>query len=83
MIKIAGDKKNHMAKFRLGFLVSGQGSNLQAVMDQISEGHLDCEISCVISDVKDAYALQRAQKANIPAIHIPGLQYQTNNGTGN
>ena len=61
-----------MAKIRLGFLASGRGSNLQAVIDQIQQGALDAEITCVISDVENAGALVRARDKNIPAFTIYG-----------
>lgn len=61
-----------MAKIRLGFLASGRGSNLQAVIDQIQQGLLDAEITCVISDVENAGALVRARDENIPAFTISG-----------
>lgn len=61
-----------MAKIRLGFLASGRGSNLQAVIDQIQQGTLDAEITCVISDVENAGALVRARDENIPAFTISG-----------
>lgn len=52
---------------RLAVLVSGGGSNLQAIIDQIEEGLLkDVSINVVISNKEDAYALQRAEKYNIP-----------------
>lgn len=50
-------------------LISGNGSNLQAIIDAISAGKLNAEICAVISDQPDAFGLERAQKANIPT-HI-------------
>lgn len=58
-----------MSKLRLGVLVSGSGSNLQAIIDSIESGYLPCEIAVVISDKPDAYALKRAEKKRI-ATHI-------------
>ncbi len=52
-------------KAKLGVLVSGRGSNLQSIIDNIEKGKLNAEIAIVISDVKDAYALERARKHNI------------------
>lgn len=46
-------------------LISGNGSNLQAVIDAIEAGRLDLEISHVISNVADARGLQRAERAGI------------------
>ena len=54
--------------FRITVLVSGGGTNLQAIMDAIERGDIrDTEIACVISNNKDAYALTRAYDAGIPA----------------
>ena len=54
-----------MNKRKIGVLVSGRGSNLQALMDEIAAGTLNVEITVVISDKKDAVALERAAKAGI------------------
>jgi len=57
---------------RLGVLVSGGGTNLQAIIDKIESGYLkDCGIVSVVSNKKDADALTRAEKHNIPAYYIP------------
>lgn len=55
---------------KIGVLVSGRGSNLQAIMDRIADGFLPLEIAVVISDKKDAFALERAQKAGIKTAAI-------------
>ena len=57
-----------MNKVQIGVLVSGRGSNLQAIIDNIEKGLLPAEIAVVISDQPDAYSLERARKHNIPAI---------------
>lgn len=54
-----------MKKLRIAVLVSGGGTNLQALIDAQDD---DYEIAVVISSTKDAYALTRAEKASIPAI---------------
>jgi len=59
-----------MNKVRIGVLVSGRGSNLQAIIDNIEQGLLSAEIAVVISDQADAYALQRARTHNIPGAHV-------------
>ena len=59
-----------MPKKRIGALVSGSGTNLQAIIDAIERKELDAEIAVVISNIKDAYALERAKKHNIPAVVI-------------
>jgi phosphoribosylglycinamide formyltransferase-1 len=53
---------------RLGVLVSGSGTNFQAIIDRIERGELPAKIACVISNKADAYALVRAEKHGIPAI---------------
>ncbi len=55
---------------KIGVLVSGRGSNLQAVMDRIADGYLPLEIAVVISDKGDAFALERARKAGLKAVAI-------------
>jgi len=62
---------------RLGVLVSGRGSNLQAIMDHIARGELDARVAVVISDLADAYALERARRAGIPAVAVPRADYAT------
>ncbi len=59
-----------MKKVKLGILVSGRGSNLQAIIDNIEKGTLSAELTVVISDQADAYALERARKHDIIAVHI-------------
>lgn len=55
--------------FKIIVLVSGNGSNLQAIIDSINNQYLkDTQISYVISNVADAYALTRAKLANIPTV---------------
>jgi len=55
---------------RIAVLVSGRGSNLQAIIDSIENGYLHAQISIVISDISDAYALVRAKTHGINAVHI-------------
>lgn len=52
--------------FKLAILISGGGSNLQAIMDAIQENRLDAEIALVLSDNKEAHGLIRAIDAGIP-----------------
>jgi phosphoribosylglycinamide formyltransferase-1 len=53
------------AQPRLAVLISGSGSNLQALIDAQQAGHLPVEIAVVISNRADAYGLQRAHRARI------------------
>ncbi|MBW2731024.1 MAG: phosphoribosylglycinamide formyltransferase [Deltaproteobacteria bacterium] len=52
---------------RFGVLVSGGGTNLQAILDAHSDGRLQAEIAVVISNRKKAQALERARAAGVPA----------------
>ncbi len=57
---------------RLGVLISGSGSNLQALIDAIESQQLPgVEIALVVSNKADAYGLQRALKHKVPAIYLP------------
>jgi len=56
-----------MAKVKLGILVSGSGTNLQAILDATRSGALDAEVSLVISNQPDVRALDRAKEAGILA----------------
>ncbi len=65
-----------MEKVRIAVLVSGRGSNLQAIIDNIEKGLLSSELAVVISDQADAYALERARKHNIPAVPVIAKGYK-------
>ena len=56
-----------MEKIRLGVLASGQGSNLQAIIDACANGKIDATVAVVISDHEDAFALERARQKDVPA----------------
>jgi phosphoribosylglycinamide formyltransferase-1 len=56
---------------RIGVLVSGRGSNLQALINAIDGGRLDATIAVVVSNVADVPALTRAEKAGIATLVIP------------
>jgi phosphoribosylglycinamide formyltransferase 1 len=57
-------------KFILAVLVSGRGSNLQAIIDSIETKNLSIEVGLVVSDVKDAFALERARKHGIKELFL-------------
>ncbi len=61
----------------LGVLGSGQGSNLQSILDAIQAGILDARVVCVISDVPGARILSRARQAGIPAEHVDCAPFRT------
>ena len=56
---------------RLVVLISGSGSNLQAIIDAIEGGTLDAEIACVVSNRRAAFGLERARRAGIPTLYFP------------
>jgi formyltetrahydrofolate-dependent phosphoribosylglycinamide formyltransferase len=61
----------------LAVLVSGSGTNLQAIIDAIASGRLpDTQISVVVSNRIAAQALQRAERHGIPTIYHPLLPYR-------
>ena len=55
---------------RLGVLISGTGSNLQAILDACASGKLDAEVGLVISSRPDAAGLQKAAAAGVPTIGL-------------
>lgn len=60
-----------MDKLKLGVLVSGTGTNLQAILDAIQAGTLNAEVRVVISNKAEALGLERARLAGISAVAIP------------
>lgn len=61
---------------KLGVLVSGGGTNLQAIIDKIENGYLEnCRIAAVISSRPGAYALERAARHDIPSVCISKKSY--------
>ena len=63
---------------KMAVLVSGGGTNLQAIIDKIADGGItNAEISVVISNNKNAYALERAKKHGIEALYISPKQYES------
>ena len=60
---------------KLGVLISGSGTNLQAIIDNIETGFIPAEISVVISNNPDAYGLKRAEKKGIPTEVINHKDY--------
>lgn len=61
---------------KVAVLVSGGGTNLQAILDAIDNGTItNAEVSVVISNNRDAYALERARKHNIEAVCVSPKDY--------
>jgi phosphoribosylglycinamide formyltransferase-1 len=59
----------------LGVLASGRGSNLQAILDAIDAGRCPARVAVVVSDRKDAPALERARRAGAKAVHLDPRAY--------
>lgn len=55
---------------RLVVLVSGSGSNLQAIIDACTDERLPAEVVAVVSNKAEVFALQRADAAGVPAVHV-------------
>lgn len=63
---------------KIAVLVSGGGTNLQAIIDKIEDGTIrNTKIEVVISNKKDAYALERAAKHNIEGVCIAPKEYES------
>lgn len=75
--KERGFAEMERTKIRIGVLASGRGSNLQAIIDACKSGYIPGEVVCVISDNKDAFALERARREGIPAIFCDPSQYKS------
>ena len=69
-----------LARPRLGVLISGRGSNLQAIIDAVAAGRLDAEIAIVISNRADAAGLERARAAGIETLVLPHKAYAGSHG---
>ncbi len=61
-------------KARLVVMISGNGTNLQAVIDACRSGELPAEVVAVISNKAEAYGLERARLAGIPGVIFPKLK---------
>ncbi|MCF6465426.1 phosphoribosylglycinamide formyltransferase [Clostridium sp. Cult2] len=61
----------------IGVLISGSGTNLQAIIDNIKNGKIDGKLQIVISNRKDAYGLIRAKKAGIETIYINRKEFNS------
>jgi phosphoribosylglycinamide formyltransferase-1 len=56
---------------RLGVLLSGRGSNFEAIADEVAAGRIEAEIAVVISNRPEARGLEAAQRRGLPAVSIP------------
>ena len=57
-------------RVRLGVLVSGSGSNLQALLEACAREDFPAEVACVVSNIPTAFALERARKAGVTAMVV-------------
>jgi len=62
---------------KIAVLISGSGSNLQAIIDNIESGYLNCSIEAVISDKKEVYGIDRAKSKNINTYVVDKKLYGT------
>ncbi len=61
---------------RLVVMISGFGSNLQAILDACAAGRLPARVVLVVSNRKEAYGLVRAQRAGVPTLYFPLKPYR-------
>lgn len=62
---------------RIVVLISGSGSNLQAIMDAVDAGQISGQIEAVLSNKADAYGLERARRSNIPALVLNHKDFES------
>ena len=62
---------------KIGVLISGSGTNLQALINNVENGYINGQISIVISNKENAYGLERARMHNIPAVFINQRNYDS------
>lgn len=66
-----------MSNRRIGVLISGRGSNLQAIIDAVAAGRLDATIAVVISNRPDAFGMERAKRAGVETLCIDHRGYKS------
>jgi phosphoribosylglycinamide formyltransferase-1 len=74
---LSTEKREPLDPLRVGVLISGRGSNLQALIDASRAGWLHAQIAVVISNHADAPGVQRAQQAGIPTYALERKSYPT------
>ncbi|MDO4400403.1 MAG: phosphoribosylglycinamide formyltransferase [Coriobacteriia bacterium] len=70
MGKNAKKAKDGRESLKIGVLISGSGTNLQAIIDAIDAGKVNAQVVLVLSSRPDAYGLQRAEAAGIPTVAL-------------
>jgi len=66
-----------MSPVSIGVLISGGGTNLQAIIDNIKDGNIYGEIKLIVSNRKEAYGLIRGKEANIPTLFLDRKEFQS------
>ncbi|HHZ00130.1 MAG TPA: phosphoribosylglycinamide formyltransferase [Sedimentibacter sp.] len=66
-----------MPQVNIGVLISGSGTNLQSLIDNIEKGNIKGTIKVVISNRRDAYGLERAKKHGIDAVYIRQKDFES------
>jgi phosphoribosylglycinamide formyltransferase-1 len=64
-------------QLRIGVLGSGKGSNCQAILEACDRGEIAGKVVVIISDIADAYILERARQRNLPAVHVGPSRFKT------
>lgn len=72
-----GASKTDAPMLKIGVLGSGKGSNCQSIIDAIQTGQLNAKVVCVLSDVENAYIIERASKYGIYARFISAAPFRT------
>jgi phosphoribosylglycinamide formyltransferase-1 len=70
-------RNENQKPLRIGVLGSGKGTNCQSIIDAIEAEMLNATVVCVISDVENAFILERARQHGIPAEFISGAPFKT------
>ncbi|MDW5298951.1 MAG: phosphoribosylglycinamide formyltransferase [Sedimentibacter sp.] len=65
-----------MPQLKIGVLISGSGTNLQSIIDNVEKGEINGKITVVISNKSDAYGLERARQHNIDAVFVNHKEYE-------
>jgi phosphoribosylglycinamide formyltransferase-1 len=65
-VESKGQSPGRRGPLKLGVMVSGRGTNLQAILDAIEAGDLDAEVALVVCNHAETQAVARAERANVP-----------------
>ena len=67
-----------MSRVNIGVLISGGGTNLQAIIDNIKSGNINGQIKLIVSNKEDAYGLVRGQIEGIETLYLESKLFKTN-----